>query len=92
MLSLAKFIKKEIELRENLVGDGFIEPPATVVYKYGKKLLDKHAEEMSTRVTVMGEIVSATGFSTPDTYVMFETLLPEEGWVFEDVNEYEIFG
>jgi len=92
MLSLAKFIKKEIELRENLVGDGFIEPPATVVYNYGKKLLDKHAEEMSTRVTVMGEIVSATGFSTPDTYVMFETLLPEEGWVFEDVNEYEIFG
>jgi hypothetical protein len=27
MLSLAKFIKKEIELRENLVGTGFINPP-----------------------------------------------------------------
>ena len=27
MLSLAKFIKKEIELRENLVGSGFLEPP-----------------------------------------------------------------
>ena len=40
MLSLAKFIKKEIELRENLVGDGFIEPPAVKVYKDGKKLMD----------------------------------------------------
>ena len=37
----------------------------------------------------MGEIVSATGFSAPSTYIMFEILLPEEGWVFEDVNEYE---
>ena len=27
MLPLAKFIKKEIELRENLVGTGFMEPP-----------------------------------------------------------------
>ena len=27
MLSLAKFIKKEIELRENLVGTGFLDPP-----------------------------------------------------------------
>ena len=27
MLSLAKFIKKEIELRENLVGTGFLHPP-----------------------------------------------------------------
>jgi hypothetical protein len=27
MLSLAKFIRKEIELRENLVGTGFLDPP-----------------------------------------------------------------
>ena len=27
MLSLAKFIKKEIELRENLVGTGYLDPP-----------------------------------------------------------------
>ena len=40
----------------------------------------------------MGEIVSANGFAVPDTYIQFETLLPEDGWVFEDVNEYEIFG
>ena len=30
MLSLSKFIKKEIELRENLVGSGFLDaPPVT---------------------------------------------------------------
>lgn len=28
MLSLAKFIRKEIELRENLVGSGFLDPPS----------------------------------------------------------------
>jgi len=28
MVSLSKFIKKEIELRENLVGTGFLDPPA----------------------------------------------------------------
>ena len=27
MLPLAKFIKKEIELRENLVGSGFLDAP-----------------------------------------------------------------
>ena len=27
MLSLAKFIRKEIELRENLVGSGLLDPP-----------------------------------------------------------------
>ena len=46
MLSLAKFIKKEIELRENLVGDGFIEPPAMKAYKFGKNLMDQHNSEM----------------------------------------------
>ena len=29
MLPLAKFIKKEIELRENLVGTGFLDPYKT---------------------------------------------------------------
>jgi hypothetical protein len=49
MLSLAKFIKKEIELRENLVGTGFINPP------------DEKAD-YNNRVTVMGEVVSTSGF------------------------------
>ena len=35
MLSLAKFIKKEIQLRENLVGTGFLDPP-------GAKKTDKN--------------------------------------------------
>jgi hypothetical protein len=33
MLSLAKFIKKEIQLRENLVGQGFLAPPQTKAEK-----------------------------------------------------------
>jgi len=36
MLSLAKFIKKEIELRENLVGTGFLEPPAATIKRVAK--------------------------------------------------------
>ena len=47
---------------------------------------------MTNRVTVMGEIVSAEGFHTPDVYIMYEVLLPEEGWIYEDVNEYELYG
>ena len=46
MLSLAKFIKKEIELRENLVGDVFIEPPAMKAKKFGMKLMEQYNEEM----------------------------------------------
>ena len=80
MLSLAKFIKKEIELRENLVGTGFINPP------------DEKAE-FNNRVTVVGEIVSTSGFDAEKQYVFFEVLVPEEGgWTFEDYNEYEIQG
>lgn len=40
---------REIELRENLVGTGFINPP-------------DEKSEFNNRITVMGEIVSATGF------------------------------
>lgn len=49
MLSLAKFIRKEIELRENLVGTGFLDPPP----------LQKNKSEAIAdyRVTVVGEIV-----------------------------------
>ena len=92
MLSLAKFIKKEIELRENLVGNGFIEPPSTVLKKAAKQIMQEHEEDMQHRVTAMGEIVSCRGMSSPNCYVMFEVLIPEDGWIFEDVNEFEIFG
>lgn len=64
MLSLAKFIKKEIELRENLVGNGFIEPPTTVLKKAAKQIMQEHEEDMQHRVTALGEIVSCTGMSS----------------------------
>lgn len=50
MLSLAKFIKKEIQLRENLVGTGFLDPP-------GSKKSDKNGQIGDYRVTCLGEIV-----------------------------------
>ena len=80
MLSLAKFIKKEIELRENLVGTGFINPP-------------DEKSDFNNRVTVVGEIVQTTGFEAEKQYVFYEVMLPEEGgWTFEDYNEYEMQG
>ena len=80
MLSLAKFIKKEIELRENLVGTGFIAPPD-----------DK--SDFNNRVTVVGDIVSTVGFEAAKQYVFYELLIPEEGgWAFEDYNQYEMQG
>ena len=54
MLSLAKFIRKEIELRENLVGTGFLDPPT--IQKTSK------GSTADYRATVLGEIVSASGF------------------------------
>ena len=60
MLSLAKFIKKEIELRENLVGTGFLDPPPL------KKVVDPNTHELvmfsDYRCTVLGEIVATVGF------------------------------
>ena len=80
MISLAKCIKKEIELRENLVGTGFINPP-------------DEKDEFNNRVTVVGEIVSASGFNAEKQYIFYELLVPEEGgWTFEDYNEYETEG
>ncbi len=60
MLSLAKFIKKEIELRENLVGTGFLDPPVL------EKKEDPNTGEVimnsDFRCTVLGEIVETVGF------------------------------
>jgi hypothetical protein len=80
MLSLAKFIKKEIELRENLVGTGFIDPPAQE---------NRNSKDAVSRVTVLGEIVQASGFESENVYIMYDTFITD-GWTFEDNNEYEI--
>lgn len=90
MLSLAKFIKKEIELRENLVGTGFMIPPKVQVERAAQQLIDRHMEDMNHRVVVSGEIVSTTGFQAPATYIMYQLLLPEQGWVYEDFNDYDL--
>ena len=42
MLSLAKFVKKEIQLRENIVGTGFNGPP-------------RNEEKYQTNLTAFGE-------------------------------------
>jgi len=91
MLSLAKFIKKEIELRENLVGTGFIDPPQTTKKKVTRNRRTVTETESPFRVTVIGEIVKATGFNADNTCVFYDTFIPE-GWGFEDCNEYEIYG
>ena len=49
-------------------------------------------DDIEHRVTILGEIATASGFSNPNTYVLFQVMLPEKGWVFEDVNEYEMYG
>ena len=46
-------------------------------------------QETLHRVTALGEIVSAVGFQAANTYISFQMLLPEEGWQFEDQNDYE---
>jgi hypothetical protein len=70
MLSLAKNIKKKIELNENLVGTGFLEPPQAL-RKAAKNILKQHEEEMSHRVTVIGEIMSTSGFTERSLYIMY---------------------
>ena len=49
----------------------------------------ENQQETQHRVTVLGEIVSAEGFQSASTYISFQMLLPEDGWQFEDQNEYE---
>ena len=49
-------------MRENLVGTGFIPPPIEAASVIASKIVKKEKDEMTHRVTAMGEIVSATGF------------------------------
>lgn len=85
MLSLAKFIRKQIELRENLVGYGFLDPPP--FYEQNGML----TSEADYRVTVLGEITSASGFNADKLYVFYDTFV-SDGWTFEDKNDYELYG
>ena len=100
MVSLSKFIKKEIELRENLVGTGFLDPPTIKNDPIVKQawdsqkreivsILDQTNESADYRVTVIGEIVSASGFQAERLYIFYDTFLTE-GWTFEDSNSYEM--
>ena len=89
MLSLAKFIKKEIELRENLVGTGFLDPPP--LQKEINPNTGEIVMESDYRCTVLGEIVETVGFTAENTYIFFDTFLPD-GWAFEESNEQEVFG
>ena len=41
--------------------------------------------------SLIGEIVETCGFNADNTYVFFDTFLPE-GWAFEDANAEETFG
>jgi hypothetical protein len=48
MVSLSKFIKKEIELRENLVGTGFLDPPTMRKEIVEKELYDQKNNKIIT--------------------------------------------
>ena len=45
MLALAKFIKKKMELRENLVGTGFLDAPSLATRKAARMITEKMKEE-----------------------------------------------
>lgn len=56
MLALSKFIKKEIELRENLVGYGFLDPPqAEKVFSSDPLEKGKFHWESDYRMTSIGK-------------------------------------
>ena len=97
MLSLAKFVKKEVQLRENLVGAGFLGPPSrkkrdrSGTRGLGQSQMQKKNVKPPVRVTVLGEIVSALDFDAENIYIRYQLFLPP-GWAFEDANEFEIAG
>ena len=79
-----------------MVGAGFLHPPQALERAakriVGKYQEDQQTEELNHRVTVIGEIVSATGFHAQQTYITYQLLLPEQGWIYEDANDYELEG
>ena len=50
MVSLSRFIKKEIELRENLVGTGFLDPPPIRKETVEKELYDQSNNKIVTQL------------------------------------------
>ena len=36
--------------------------------------------------------MSTSGFTASNLYIMYQLLLPEQDWVYEDNNEYEMYG
>ena len=66
---------REIELKNNLVGEGFLKTPAR--------------EERRERVNIIGEIDTAKGFDYPNLYIFFQVLLSKD-WGFEDEVEYTL--
>lgn len=53
MVEKLNFLEKELEMKQNLVGEGFVAPPPIG----------------SVRVNVMGEILSAENFTCNDLYI-----------------------
>ena len=83
-------MNRELELRQNLVGEGFLNAPA--------KLKGNRVTILGSKNTCLfvsffqscsGEIVSATGFEEKSLYI-FSQILISRGWEFEDELEYYI--
>ena len=71
-MSEIKHIVKEIELKQNFVGDGFLHPP----------------EDGLNRINIFGEISHLEGFIEDRLYCFWEFELPQIGWKVDDENEY----
>ena len=67
----------------------------TVLGKYQFKIYLSSFQLNSHKLLVcfkfLGEIVETKGFAADNTYIFYETFLPE-GWTFEESNEQEVFG
>jgi hypothetical protein len=93
MVSLSKFIKKEIELRENLVGTGFIDPPAITEEQVQREFYNQKDKNLviesrklpcaDYRFTFLGEIVQASGFNAERLYIFYD-MFTTDGWTYED--------
>ena len=81
---------REIELRENLVGTGFINPPDEKS-DFNNRVTVVGIPASILTLIIVGEIVSTRGFEAEKQYLFYEVMVPD-GWSFEDYNEYETLG